>query len=132
LQLKKIDSFISRRREIAVIYNRAFRDLGYIRIPYEPKNKKSAYHLYVIRIDFKRLGKSRSKVMAELNENGIGTQVHYIPVHLQPYYRKKIGCKTKDYPEAEGYYSEALSLPIYPKMTDGDAEKVINAVKGSL
>lgn len=131
-QLDRIDSFIERRREIAGIYNKALKNILHIKIPHEPKGRKSAYHLYVIRIAFDKLGKSRPKVMAELKRYGIGTQVHYIPVHIQPYYRKKIGCKTGDYPEAERYYSEALSLPIYPKMTDGDAEKVINTVKGSL
>lgn len=127
-QLDRIDSFIKRRREIAGIYNRAFKNIRHIKIPYEPRGKKSAYHLYVIGIAFDKLGKSRPKVMAELKRNGIGTQVHYMPVHIQPYYRKKIGCKTGDYPEAEGYYSEALSLPIYPKMTEQDVEDVTDSI----
>lgn len=127
-QLKKLDSFITRRREIAAIYSKAFEDVEYIKIPIEPKGRRSAYHLYVLQIDFEKLGKSRADVMNELRGKGIGTQVHYIPLHLQPYYKRSFGCKKGDYPAAEGYYDKTLSLPVYPRMTDKEIEKVADSV----
>ena len=128
-QLKKLDIFISRRREIASMYDRAFSDSAFIHISLQPASKKSACHLYLVQIDFEKLAKSRSAVMNKLNKQGIGTQVHYIPVHLQPYYRTKFGFKPGDYPEAEVYYDKALSLPLYPGMTDADAKRVVNSLK---
>lgn len=127
-QLGKLDSFITRRREIAHIYNEAFRDIECIKTPEETKTRKSAYHLYVLQIDFEKLGKSRSSIMNELTKRGIGTQVHYIPVHLQPYYRNKFSYKNGDYPVAEEYYSKALSFPIFPSMTDMDVKKIIDSI----
>jgi UDP-4-amino-4,6-dideoxy-N-acetyl-beta-L-altrosamine transaminase len=127
-QLKKINSFVARRREIAAIYNKTFKNLKYIKIPVVSETRKSAYHLYVVQIDFKKLGKSRSSIMNALKEEGIGTQVHYIPVHLQPYYRSRLGYKEKDYPVAEKYYSKALSLPLYPKMTVKEIKRVIYSI----
>ncbi len=131
-QLKKLDSFVSRRREIARIYSNAFRGASFMRTLEEPCSKKSAYHLYVVGIDFEKAGKSRSILMNELKEKGIGTQVHYIPVHLQPYYRNRLGYNPNDYPSAEGSYKRMLSLPIYPGMTDGEAHAVTDAVRGLL
>ena len=128
-QLRKLDSFISRRRKIVSIYNQALGDMRLIKIPVEPKTKNSACHLYPVQMDFEKLGKSRFKVMAELKEKGIGTQVHYIPVHLQPYYRRRLGFRQGDYPAAEEYYNKALSLPLYPGMRDKDITKVINSVE---
>jgi dTDP-4-amino-4,6-dideoxygalactose transaminase len=131
-QLKKMDSFVSRRREIAGMYNKALEDVEFTKILVEPETSKSAYHLYVVKIDFEKLGKSRFSVVNELGEKGIGTQVHYIPVHLQPYYRDRLIYRQGDYPVAEEYYSKALSLPIYPKMTDREVTKVINSVRDCL
>ena len=88
----------------------------------------SCFHLYVVQIDFDSLGKSRAHVMEELKRKNIGTQVHYIPVHTQPYYKENFGYKWGDYPAAEAYYSKALSLPLYPLMNDEDVEHVINKI----
>ena len=82
-----------------------------------------------MQIDFTSLGKTRVQVMAELREKGIGTQVHYIPVHTQPFYKEKFGYKEGDYPYAEKYYEQELSLPLYPRLSDEDVNCVINAVK---
>lgn len=128
-QLKKLDNFVARRREIVAKYNIAFRKLNSCTIPFEKEGNYSAFHLYVLQIDFVKLGKSRKQVMEELAEKEIGTQVHYIPVHLQPYYRKKYGCKTGDYPVAESYYDQCLSLPLYPKMSDKEISYVIKSIK---
>ncbi|MCP5049862.1 MAG: UDP-4-amino-4,6-dideoxy-N-acetyl-beta-L-altrosamine transaminase [bacterium] len=129
-QLRKTDTFVQRRREIVKAYNHAFGHIDWLTTPYERPGVNSAFHLYVLGIDFKGIGKSRTGVMTELKEKGVGTQVHYIPVHTQPYYRERWGYKRGDFPKAENYYDQCLSIPLYPKMTDGDVEQVIEAVKG--
>ena len=88
-QLKRIDKFINHRRKIAKIYNQELRNNKFLQLPFEGKNIKHAYHLYTILVDFKNLKKERNQVMRELREKKIGSQVLYIPVHLQPFYRKK-------------------------------------------
>ncbi|MDY4131074.1 MAG: UDP-4-amino-4,6-dideoxy-N-acetyl-beta-L-altrosamine transaminase [Treponema sp.] len=128
-QLKKLDFFKKRRREIIAMYNKAFADMRYLKTPYEPENVCSCFHLYVTQIDFESLGKSRAQVMKELRDKGIGTQVHYIPVPTQPYYKNNFGYKDGDYPVAEKYYEQELSLPLYPGLSDDDVNTVIKAVK---
>jgi len=127
-QLQKIDGFIRRRREIVSMYNKTFHSVPWLTIPFEYPEFHSVFHLYVLLIDFKALHKTRTEVMKELYQKGIGTQVHYIPVHLQPYYRENFGYKTGDFPVSEHYYSHCLSIPLYPKMTDEDVQRVIKAV----
>ncbi len=128
-QLNKIDRYVQRRREIVATYNNAFKDTDWLTTPYEKDSMFSAFHLYVLKIDFKGIGKTRTEVMQELRSKRIGTQVHYIPVHLQPYYRENFGFKEGDFPAAEAYYKQCLSIPLYPKMTDSDVNRVINAIK---
>lgn len=89
-----------------------------------------SYHLYTVQIDFPALGKSRVEVMAELREQGVGTQVLYIPVYLQPWYQETYGYAEGKCPNAEAYYLKSLSLPLYPAMTDEDVAQVIKAVSG--
>lgn len=127
-QLNKIDFFKKRRREVIAMYNKAFADMRYLKTPVEPDDVCSCFHLYVVQIDFTALGKTRTQVMQELRDKGIGTQVHYIPVPTQPYYKKTFGYKDGDYPVAEKYYEQELSLPLYPGMTDGDIQSVIIAI----
>ena len=127
-QLNKLDFFKKRRREVIAMYNKAFADMRYLKTPYEPENVCSCFHLYVTQIDFESLGKSRAQVMKELRDKGIGTQVHYIPVPTQPYYKNTFGYKDGDYPIAEKYYEQELSLPLYPGMSDDDIQSVINAI----
>lgn len=128
-QLNKLDFFKKRRREVIAMYNKAFADMRYLKTPYEPENVCSCFHLYVTQIDFESLGKSRVQVMQELRDKGIGTQVHYIPVPTQPYYKNTFGYKDGDYPVAEKYYEQELSLPLYPGLSDDDVNTVIKAVK---
>ena len=128
-QLRKLPFFKKRRREIVAKYNQAFSGMQYLKTPYEPADISSCFHLYTVQIDFNALGKNRSQVMKELRERGVGSQVHYIPVPSQPYYKKAFGYKAEDYPKAKTYYEKTLSLPLFPGMTDSDIITVINAVK---
>ncbi|MEQ8189548.1 MAG: UDP-4-amino-4,6-dideoxy-N-acetyl-beta-L-altrosamine transaminase [Candidatus Eremiobacterota bacterium] len=127
-QLRKMNFFVKRRREIVRKYNRSFKEVDMLTAPVEKDGIYSAFHLYVVLIDFKKIGKSRKQIMEELRDRHIGTQVHYIPVHIQPYYQKNFGYKLGDYPVAERYYEKALSIPLYPKMTDDDVDYVINKI----
>jgi len=128
-QIKKLSQFKKRRREIVALYNKAFAENDFLKTPYEDPMVSSCFHLYVAQIDFQKLGKDRKQVMSELLSMGIGTQVHYIPVHTQPYYQNTFGYKNGDYPVSESYYEKALSLPLYPAMSDSDVNNVIDAVK---
>jgi UDP-4-amino-4,6-dideoxy-N-acetyl-beta-L-altrosamine transaminase len=127
-QLKRMDSFIKRRREITARYNKAFQDISWLTVPYERPGIFSTLHLYIIKIDFEHIKKTRAQVMEELKTKGIGTQVHYIPVHFQPYYRDRFGFKPDEYPKAEHYYQQCLSIPLFPKMTEDDIQRVIDGV----
>jgi len=127
-QLEKLDKFIQRRKEIVKQYNQAFKDIPGTTIPFEKIKNSSAFHLYVLQIDFEKISKTRSQVVDELKAKGIGTQVHYIPVHTQPYYKKNFGYKKGDFPVSEKYYEQALSIPLYPKMSDGDIKYIIKTL----
>lgn len=128
-QLDRLDRFVARRREIARRYDEAFRECPTTEILSERDGAESSYHLYVLRLKLEHLRRSKSEVVDELAKRGIRTQVHYIPIHVQPYYRKRFGFKAGDFPAAEEYYRRALSIPLYPAMTDSDVERVIDSVK---
>jgi UDP-4-amino-4,6-dideoxy-N-acetyl-beta-L-altrosamine transaminase len=128
-QLSKLEYFKKRRREIVSMYNKAFKNIPNIIIPYEEKNVDSCFHLYVLQIDFDKIGKTRKQIMDNLKEKNIGTQVHYIPVNSQPYYVKRYGeYRSNDFPVTELYYQRCLSIPLYPMMTDEDVEYVIKNI----
>jgi len=127
-QFKKIDQFINRRREIAQRYNDAFKELPEIVTPYEKKDVRSTYHIYVIQLQLEKLRANRETIFNALRAENIGVQVHYIPVHYHPYYQRNIGYKKGDFPNAERYYERAITLPLFPKMTNQDIEDVIQAV----
>lgn len=128
-QLKKLERFIGRRRQIVKKYNKAFDGLSNLKTPYEKEGLKSTFHIYVVQIDFKSLGKTRKLVMEQLKEKGVGTQVHYIPVYYQPYYKKISNIRSGEFPNEEKYYEQCLTLPLYPRMTDKEVDRVIGAVK---
>lgn len=131
-QLGKLDAFTRRRREIVSRYNAAFAGHPLAAPLVERPGAASAFHLYVLRIDFQKLGRTRGEVMSELSAEGIGTQVHYIPVGRHPFYRKTFKTRPQDCPEAEAFYARALSLPLYPKMSDADADHVAERVLAAL
>ena len=144
-QLKRLPEFIARRQDIASRYNQAFSTLDRLQPPAlasrmldpRPSTLDSSFsyqlpdlslHLYTVQIDFPRLGKTRTVVMQELREQGVGTQVLYIPVYLQPWYRRTYGYAPGKCPNAEHFYARALSLPLFPAMNDADVQKVIRSV----
>ncbi len=132
-QLKKIDSFIKRRQEIAALYKRLFAHHGdMLKTPSEVRGRESAWHLYPVRVDFKGLGISKQRWFALMLEKGIALQVHYIPVHLQPYYRRRFNYHRGDYPEAERFSAEAASLPIFPSLSDKTVRYVAETVISTL
>lgn len=127
-QMTRLGDFISRRNSLAERYDRLLADLPLAR-PHRDADLRSAFHLYVIRLEQSRLG--RREVFEKLRAAGIGVNVHYIPVHTQPYYRH-MGFKDGDFPEAEAYYSGAISLPMFHGLEEGDQDKVVEALKGIL
>ncbi len=129
-QLRKLDHFMARRQAIVARYHQAFAGLNWLVRPPETPGQSVCQHLYVVQIDFDAIGRTRPQVMATLLAQGVGTQVHYIPVHLQPWYRQSFGTAAGQYPAAEAYYDRALSLPLFPAMSDDDVEQVITAVRG--
>ena len=129
-QLRRVDEFIARRREIASVYDAAFAALP-VKTPWQHPDTASAWHLYIIRIDAQRTASSHRAVFDALREAGIGVNLHYIPVYLQPYYRE-LGFRPGHCPNAEAYYAEAISLPIFPGLAPSDQERVINTVSDVL
>lgn len=127
-QLKKLEAFRKRRKDIVNIYNRAFRNIRHVTAPHEADHCDSNFHLYVLLFDFEKIGLDRATFMRELKEKGIQTQVHYIPVHLQQYYKMHFGTKPGDCPNAEHYYSRCLSIPLHAGLTDADVERVIDEI----
>ena len=126
-QLAKLDSFCAVRRALAACYDEKLVSLAPLvrplsRVP----DCDPAWHLYVTRIDFAALGLERAAIMARLTEAGIGTQVHYLPLHMQPYYRDRYG--EMSLPGAEAFYGQALSLPLFPDMTEEEVEYVVETL----
>jgi len=147
-QLKRLPEFITRRQQIVAHYNEALANLDWLKTPaldfaspatrhqtpatgsdFSYQLSDLSLHLYTLQIDFPRLGKTRTEVMQELREQGVGTQVLYIPVYLQPWYRRTYGYASGKCSNAEHFYARALSLPLFPSMTDADVEKVVASVK---
>jgi len=131
-QLKKLPYFKKRRRDLVDKYNELLSEFPEIRTPFELADLESCFHLYVVRIDFERMGLNRANVMSNLREQGVGSQVHYIPVHTQPWYRKNFGYAWGQLPEAESYYRQALSLPLYPMMQSDDVVRVVTSLRRAL
>lgn len=128
-QLKKCNEFWQARRRIAMLYAKAFAELEAIRVPACRNDVQHAWHLFVIQLDLERLKINRNQFIAALREKEIGTSVHFIPLHLHPYYRDKFGYKPADLPNASAVFERIFSLPIYPKMSEPAVERVIEAVK---
>ncbi len=140
VQLKKADELWKRRKYIAERYSQAFSKLSAVELPEMDGNNSSelmggaqqykhGWHLYVLKLNLETLNIDRNRFIEELRQRGIGTSVHFIPLHIHPYYRDTFGYKPEQYPVAYETYKRIISLPIYPKMTESDIDRVIRTVR---
>jgi dTDP-4-amino-4,6-dideoxygalactose transaminase len=127
-QLKKLAGFQKRRHEIVKRYNEAFAASPCSQIPVHRPDVEHACHLYTLRLNLETLKVDRDQFIEEMKERNIGTSVHFIPIHLHPYYRRKYGYQPDDFPTAYSNFQRLISLPLYPRMTDQDVDDVIEAV----
>jgi len=125
-QLTRLGEFVARRHEIAARYGELLNSLP-ITLPWQHPDSYSAFHLYVIRLQLDQLGKNRREVFDFLRDREILVNLHYIPVHTQPYYQQ-FGFKEGDYPQAEQYYREAISIPMHPSLSSSDQDRVVNTL----
>ncbi len=130
-QLAKLERFTARRRILAALYEEALAPLApTVRLAMRPENSDPALHLLTVLIDFAAAGTDRARVVADLAAAGVGSQVHYIPVHTQPYWQARNGAPAL--PGAQAWYDRCLSLPLFPGMADGDVERVVAALARAL
>ena len=128
-QLKRCDDFYQARRRIADQYNEAFADIAEIQVPASGSDLQHAWHLYIIQLNLDRLSIDRKDFIKALNSRSIGTSVHFIPLHLHPFYRDSFGYRPEDFPQASAVFKRIVSLPIYPIMTPAEIERVISTVQ---
>lgn len=122
-QMQRLDEFVTRRRYLVQRYDRLLQDLPII-LPYQHCDTESSWHLYVIRLNLGKINKTHRQIFEELRGAGIGVNLHYIPVHIQPYYQN-LGFQSGDFPKAEKYYQNAISIPLYYGLTDQEQDEVI-------
>lgn len=125
-QMQRLDDFVAKRHQLQQRYHLLLQDLP-ITLPYQSSDSYSALHLYPIQLQLEHITKTRAQVFDELKENNIGVNVHYIPVHTQPYY-EKVGFKQGDFPEAEEYYNQAISIPLYHGLNFEQQDQIIDAL----
>jgi dTDP-4-amino-4,6-dideoxygalactose transaminase len=125
-QMKRLPEFIKRRRELAALYLKKLEGTPHLKL--QPYHEGHAWHLFMIFVDpDKRLG-----LFNHLKENDIGAQVHYVPIHLQPYYRKNFGYKEGMFPKSEAMYRSEISIPLFPALNDSDVDRVVKLIKDYL
>ena len=123
-QLKKLDDFVGKRTKCAKRYDKFFSNSDYFKTPLTKKSITHSYHLYPLQIEFERLSLSKAEFFIRMKESGINLQVHYIPIHLQPFYRKNYKFKIGDLPISEEFYTKAISLPVFPSLKKNNMSKV--------
>ncbi len=128
VQLAKCDALNDARRRIAGRYTSAFKEIGALEPPAIKCDRTTSWHLYILRLRLEQLQIDRNGFIHKLKERGIGTSVHFIPLHLHPYYQRTYGYRRGDFPIAETEFERCVSLPIYPAMSDADVEQVIDNV----
>jgi dTDP-4-amino-4,6-dideoxygalactose transaminase len=128
-QLDRLAGFQKRRREVVAAYAKGFQNLAALQLPVERPEVESSWHLYVIRLNLNHLTIDRNAFIEELKARNIGTSVHYLPVHMHPFYRDKYGYKPEDCPVAADAFSRMLTLPLHPGLTEQDVQDVIEAVR---
>lgn len=126
-QMQRLDLYVARRHELAHRYDQMLVDLP-VTTPWQHPDSYSGMHLYVIRLQLDKIKKNHRQVFEGLREHGIGVNLHYIPVHTQPYYQR-MGFRTGDYPQAERYYAEAISLPMFQTLTEEQQDSVLDALR---
>ncbi len=129
-QMERLNRYVARRHELAQRYDTLLAGLP-LQTPWQHPNSYSGLHLYVIRLHLDQLGSSHRQVFECLREQGVGVNLHYIPVHLQPYY-ERLGFQRGDFPQAESYYREAISLPMFQTMTEQQQDAVITALQRAI
>ena len=129
-QMQRLDAFVQRRHQLSQRYDQLLVDLPLI-TPWQHPDSYSGLHLYVVRLQLDKITQTHRQVFELLREQGIGVNLHYIPVHIQPYYQC-MGFKVGDYPQAEQYYAEAISLPMFQTLTDGQQDQVVDVLQGVL
>jgi dTDP-4-amino-4,6-dideoxygalactose transaminase len=129
-QMERLDKYVERRHELAERYTGKLRELP-VTVPWQHPDTYSSFHLYPIRLNSRETRRTRRDVFESLIAQGIGVNVHYIPIHSQPYYQA-MGFKQGQFPESERYYGEAISLPLYPAMTGEDQDHVIESLEKAL
>lgn len=127
-QMHKVDEFVARRRGLAARYNELLKDLDMLKLPHQDESTASSWHLYIVRVDFSKISKTKKQIFAEMKDKGVCLNLHYIPVHTQPYY-EKLGFKQGDFPSSEKYYEEAFTLPLYYSLTNEQQEYIVEVLK---
>lgn len=129
-QMDSLDEFVARRRYLVKRYNEKLKELP-LRTPYQDEATNPSWHIYIIRVDFTKVTLSKKEIFARMRDRGIALNLHYIPVHTQPYYQN-LGFKKGDFPVSERYYEEAITLPLYYDLTDEQQDQIIQALKDVL
>jgi len=130
VQLRRLESFQRRRREIVARYDAAFASIEELQGPSVRPEVDSSHHLYVLRLHLDRLRIDRDEFVLRLARAGVTASVHFIPIHVHPYYRERYGWRAHDYPVAYGNFLRMLSLPLFSRMTDADVDHVVDSVRG--
>ena len=125
-QMTRLDAFVARRRELAARYDELLKEMP-LKTPYVLEGANPSWHLYIVRVDFNRLTKTKKQVLEEMKAQGVALNLHYIPVHTQPYY-KLLGFQLGDFPASERFYEEAFTLPLYVGLTDEEQKTVIETL----
>jgi dTDP-4-amino-4,6-dideoxygalactose transaminase len=129
-QAKRIDSYVARRTQLAHKYDEALADLPVVR-PWQDSRASSSWHLYVLQLATGQMKKTQREVFENLRHAGIGVNLHYIPVHLQPFYQQ-LGSRPGDLPEAEAYYRRAITLPLFPGLRSDELDFVVDHLRSNL
>ncbi|BEU86826.1 UDP-4-amino-4,6-dideoxy-N-acetyl-beta-L-altrosami ne transaminase [Selenomonas sp. TAMA-11512] len=129
-QMTRLDTFVARRRELAARYDALLKDFPLV-TPDVMEGAAPSWHIYVVRVLFGQIGKTKQQIFAEMKERGVVLNLHYIPVHRQPYY-EKLGFRQGDFPESEKYYEEAFTLPLYYGLTDNEQDHIVETLRSVL
>lgn len=128
-QLKRIDAFIEKRRRLVKRYRDQLQGIRHLKLFTDAFDAQTAFHLFVVQIDFEAIRSTRDRVMNQLKARGIGTQLHYIPLYRQPIFQQRNGDHSEEFPEMERYYAQALSLPLYYDLSENDVDRVCRELK---